>query len=625
MKNTVLIIVPRYIPAREKTYYEFPLGLAYISACLKRAGYPVEVLNLNHNSEDQQQLIQQKIAATNATYVLSGGLSAHYKQLTSIVADVRNTKPSAIPVIGGGGVTATPELMFNHILPDYIVIGEGELTIVELLDALEDGGQNLTNIHGIGYRNRTGDFVTTTSRGPIMDLDSIPWPDLDGFEFETFLEMQQPNDNLYLYPADKPRFFPIISSRGCLYNCTFCYHPLGQRYRSRSVDDFIKEVEFVVEKYEVNNLAIVDELMSADRKRLYEICERLKKLPKKVNWMCQLRVDSVDEDMLKQLKEAGCFIISYGFESASDKILESMNKHITAAKIERALELTRKAGIGIQGYFIFGDPEETMETAIETLNFWKKHGDYHITMGYIRQYPGSELWKREIQLGHLNSPEAQLKFLDKCIEAPLNLSKMSPEEWFELQKEVQKAIILNNHYGKLISSKKVSENNYSIVFECSHCGEINTYHNFHQRILGVFKIVCRKCNQAQNLSPMAFEHVQQDFERNNRAYEQVMSKNVPVIVTPCMNEAEFSAMADIFLPGVTIEYFMDINQEKTHMTYLGHKVLKRTLENVQAYAQDHFFVIPLTRFANRIFKHLIACGVDSTHICRLDEVTGPLE
>ncbi len=616
----ILIIVARYNPFKEKSYYEFPLGLSYVSACLKQAGYIVDVLNLNHCDGSQFDLIRDKIVGSRYRYILTGGLSAHYKQIKSIVVDIRYSGPDAVVIIGGGVVTATPELMYDYIQPDYMVLGEGELTIVELIDELNNSRKNLEDVKGIGYRNSSGKLVITPVREPIMNLDSLPWPDLEGFEFETYLNIQRPNDSLYLYIADNPRFYPIISSRGCPYNCTFCYHPLGQKYRSRSVDNFIKEVEYVTEKYNINNLAIFDELISADRKRLFEICERLKKLPRKLNWMCQLRVDKVDAEMLKMMKAAGCFIISYGFESASDSVLRSMKKNITKLQIERAMELTRKAGIGIQGYFIFGDTAETKETAYETLDFWKKHKDYHITMGYIRPYPGSELWKRAIAAGHLKTFAEQLNFLDKCVSAPPNLSKMNGKEWFELQKDVQKAIISNDHFGELIASNKISENNYSITIRCPHCMEITTYNNFHQRILGVFKLACRKCNQSMNMTPMAFGHVKDDYTRNQSVFKIIKKGRVPVTVTPCMNEAEFVAMSEVFLNGVNIVNFMDISDDKVNKTYNGKTVFKRNAENINSACKDHYFLVPLTRFADRIFSHLVSLGVDASRICRLDEI-----
>ncbi len=624
--NRILIIVVRYFPSRERAYYEFPLGLAYVSACLKQAGYIVDVLNLNHYDGNQFDLIKEKMVENSYGYVLTGGLSAHFQQIKAIIDDVRNSGSTAKIIIGGGIVTANPKLMYDFLGPDYAVLGEGEITAVELIKEINNDGKNLKHVKGIGYSNSSGKLIVTLPREPIMDLDSLPWPDLEGFEFEKYLESQTPNDTLYLYINDKPRFYPIISSRGCPYNCTFCYHPLGQKYRSRSVDNFMEEVKYVTEKYNVNNLAIFDELLSSNRKRLFEICERLKNLPRKLHWMCQLRVDNIDEQMLSIMKEAGCFLISYGFESVSDIVLKSMKKHITKVQIEKALILTRKAGIGIQGYFIFGDTAETKETAYETLHFWKKYRDYHITMGYVRPYPGSELWDREIVEGRLNTAADQLRLLDQCVNNPPNLSRMDEKEWFGLQKDVQKAIILNKHFGELISNEKIAENKYSITICCPHCQQVITYKNFHQRILGIFKLACRNCNQTMNMTPLAFGHVKDDYERNLAVYKKIKDDHVLVTVIPCMSEPEFAAMAEISLEGTNIQNFMDICDDKVNRIYMGKKVLKQNVKNVNSICKEHYFLIPLTRHANRIFSYLLSSGVKENHICRLDEIiVGPIK
>jgi len=621
MADKILIIVPRYVSSRVKAYYEFPLGLAYISSCLKRSNYHVDVFNLNHYDGTQEELICNNHLLSEYKYILTGGLSAHFQQIKSVVESVKKQNIETTIIVGGGIVTSMPEVMYDYLLPDYVVIGEGEITIVELMDTLFNGKRECKHVNGIGFRNASGHFVLTPPRSPVMDLDTLPWPDLSGFEIETYLAMQKPNDNLYLYINDNPRFYPMISSRGCPFNCTFCYHPLGQKYRSRSVDNFIEEVEYVTNKYKVNNLAIFDELLSSNRKRLYEICSRLKNISHPLRWMCQLRVDSVDEEMLLIMKDAGCFFISYGFESASDLVLKSMKKKINDSQIERALKLTRKAGIGIQGYFIYGDPAETKESAYETLNFWGKFKDYHITMGYVRPYPGSVLWNNEIVKGNLNSPEEQISFLHQCINDPPNICSMNAKEWFELQKDVQKAIIMNAHYGEFISSRRNGENSYAMTVRCPHCSEVVTYNNFNPRILGVFKLVCRECNQAMNMTPLAFDHVRDDYERNLNVFKIIKNNEVPVVVTPCMSPAEFQAMSEVFLKEVSVQFAMDMSDRKVEGKYLGMDVLKRTQENIVTKCKGHYFLIPLTRFAGRIFNHLLSLGVDNNHICRLDEIT----
>jgi hypothetical protein len=383
------------------------------------------------------------------------------------------------------------------------------------------------------------------------------------------------------------------------------------------------EVEHVVAKYNVNNLAIFDELLAEHRERLEQLCAGLKTMSRKLHWMCQLRVDSVDAEMLAMLKDAGCFMVSYGFESANDKVLRSIRKQITRAQIERALALSRSVGIGIQGYFIFGDPAETLETARDTLRFWRDHGDYHITLGYIRPYPGSVLWKKAAAA----KPGAaeQLAFLDQCVVDPPNLSRMNAQEWFSLRKEVQTALLLNEGFGEFIDGRKTSASGYLIRIRCPHCRQEVQYDNFHQRILGVFKLTCRNCNQAMNLTPLAFDHVRADYPRNLRAFETIQAGKVPVAVTPCMHPAEFQAMAEIFLQGVNLRWALDADPAKTGRDYLGLPALQRTREVVATLDQAACFLIPLTRYADRIFTQLTTFGVAPERICRLDEVAvGPI-
>ncbi|MDD3845750.1 MAG: radical SAM protein [Syntrophorhabdaceae bacterium] len=614
----ILIIVPRYGQYAETGYYEFPLGLAYVSAALKKDGYAVDVINLNHHGGPVSEVLTQSLKDRSHGYFLTGGLSAHYRSIKEIIDSVRDIDPAGKVIVGGGVVTASPHIMYDYLKPDYMVLGEGEITIVELIRTLDNGCYDCRGVNGVGYRINGGPLVLTEPRGPILDLEQCAWPDVEGFDIQTYLSRQGPNDSLYLYVNDEPRFYPIISSRGCPFSCTFCYHPLGQRYRSRPVDDFIAEVRYVVDKYDVHNLAIFDELLSLKRGRLFEICDRLKQLPRPVKWMCQLRVDTIDEELLARLKDAGCFLVSYGFESMNDEVLRSMNKHINAAQIERAMTLTRKAGIGIQGYFIFGDPAETLKSGLETLSFWRDHPDYHLTMGYVRPYPGSVLWEQQVAKGD-PSPTRQLELLDACINRPPNISSMNHMDWFQLKKEVTRATILNDHFGRCLDSCRETDDTYRLSIECPHCGRVSPYRRFKQRILGIFKVSCRHCNQTMNISPMVFEHVKNDYDRNRKVFEHIKLGTCPVIVTPCMDDAEFQAMAEIFLAGVNIAGVMDIDESRIGLSYLDFRIRRRSKENVEA-VPEACFLIPLTRYANKIYSHLQSLGVSGDRICRLDEI-----
>ena len=377
----------------------------------------------------------------------------------------------------------------------------------------------------------------------------------------------------------------------------------------------MSEIEYVVSKYNVRNIAIFDELLACDKGRLFEICSRIKELPQPIQWMCQLRVDSVDEEMLLTMKDAGCFIVSYGFESANDDVLRSMKKYISKEQIARTLELSRSVGIGVQGYFIFGDPAETLDSARETLAFWKSHADYHITLGFVRPYPGSVLWEAELGKNGLD----ELSFLEKCVYNPPNMSRLSPDEWFLLQKEVLGALMDNDHFGEFISGYRQTNGGESMTIRCPHCSSIVEYGNFNQRILGIFKLACRVCNQAMNMTPLAFEHVRRDYPRNCRAFDWMKRERVQVYVVPCMNEAEFEAQCKRLLEGILIVGFLDAEKRKQGCLFQGLLVLDTSDKTIARLAlEGHGFVIPLTRYADKLYDDLIGAGVSPDRICRLD-------
>ena len=617
----ILIVAPRYSSLRRESYYEFPLGLAYVSSCLRAGGHSVAALNLNHGNRDPEEVLAERLSLEHPAVVMTGGLSAHYRQIRRLVEIVRRAAPQAVVVVGGGIVTASPQLMFGYLQPDMIVVGEGEVTAVELADhLLHRTTGTLDTIAGIGFAGPDGEFRLTTRRPTVKDLDALPFPDLEGFDVGAYLALQRPNDSLYHYVSDTPRFYPIISSRGCPFDCTFCFHPLGKTYRSRSVDNFMREVTHVVERYGVTHLAIFDELLATNRKRLLELCARLAALPTRLQWMCQLRVDSVDEHILGRLKEAGCFIISYGFESANEDVLRSMRKKISRHQIERALRLTRAAGIATQAYFIFGDPEETLTSARETLAFWRAHRDYHITMGYVRPYPGTKLWEDQLSRGG----SSELEFLEQCTYDPPNMTAMTPAEWRALHKEVYAALLANDHFGEVLPLEDGDGREDRVRVRCAHCGAITTYSNFSQRILGVFKLVCRQCHQAMNVSPLAFARVRHDFWRNAAAFASLKNAQIPVYVVPCMDEGEFEAQRERFLDGINIAGFLDADPVKQRARYQGLEVRSTDSDTIRELAHSSGFLIPLTRFADKLYADLMRCGVPPDRVCRLDSIdVGP--
>jgi len=194
IKMKILIIIPRWFVGDIVNYrYMFPLGLAYISAVLKQAGCQVNCLNLNHYPGRVDSLIEKSLKQAKYDYVCTGGISTFYNQIKTVIDAVRQADPAVGIVLGGGVVSSEPELIFNALGPNFAIIGEGENTIKELFDCLLQQG-DLNSVAGIAYRSADGRFVCNRAPAPIAEIDSLPYPDFSGFEFERYLDHLHPSD-----------------------------------------------------------------------------------------------------------------------------------------------------------------------------------------------------------------------------------------------------------------------------------------------------------------------------------------------------------------------------------------------------------------------------------------------
>lgn len=379
----------------EKTY-EFPLGIAYISAALKQAGEQVFCLNLNETQEPVEIAVAQAVNDFDPDVCGSGTLSPFLKNVKEVFTASRKAKANIVNVVGGGVFSGDPELAKNTLDIDIGVFGEGEEAIVEIAKALEDG-QDLTAIQGLLVKCGDDRWIKTEARKSIRNLDDIPWPDMASFGLAGHIDNQTTGDSYLLHPEDQPRAVSMIASRSCPYSCTFCFHPIGRVYRERGLDDFFAELDHYVETYNINLVAILDELFAVKKERLRAFCRRIK--PYGLKWTVQLHVSAADPDVLDMMKEAGCVYISYGLESMAPDVLKSMQKKATVEQIERALKLTRERQIGIQGNFIFGDPAETVESAATTIDWWAKNRAYMANLSVIQLYPGTPIYNQAMASG----------------------------------------------------------------------------------------------------------------------------------------------------------------------------------------------------------------------------------
>ncbi len=515
----ILLVIPRYNLTNKVSYrYNFPLGLAYISAILKKHNYDVDCLNLNHLNGKIEILITKQLDKKKYDLVCSGhfGGGVGYIIMEKIVKTARKHQSNPKTILGGTLITSEPKLMLKYLKPDFIVIGEGERTIIELIKEIQKNEPNFSKINGIGYKNKYGRLTLTKSRKVVKNINFLPLPDFEGLGFNKLVENTSGRD-MHGF-VSHPRVYPILASRGCPFQCTFCYHSIGPKYRERLIDNVVEELKIAIPKYKINSVIIYDDLFSINKKRLYEFCKKIKELFKKIpwecKWICQLSVLNISKKILKTLKNSGCCMISFGFESYSSKILKSMRKPITPKQIDNAIKLSREVGMAFQGNFIFGDIAETKETAFETLNYWKKNTRGEILLNFIQPYPKSAIYKHCIKKGIIKD---KLDFIKNKMNHTnwINMTdNMTDKEILQLKKEILNARVKYANY-LIPKLKKRSKKKWDAIVKCPYCKSTLNYENsfIANKFYYEMRQVCGKCNARFSIVSPLFKFTTNHYQK----------------------------------------------------------------------------------------------------------------
>ncbi|HHT9106432.1 MAG TPA: B12-binding domain-containing radical SAM protein [Candidatus Wujingus californicus] len=487
-----LFVVPKFVRAGQD--YFFPIGLGYIVSHMKHKGFNVFCLNLCHYDDPIEQQLYKCIENKHIDVLCTGAMSFYWNEASEVIETAKKTNPEIITVVGGPVVTSDPKLALENMKFDYGVIGEGEITMAELAAALTSDG-DLGKVRGLIFHDKDNGLTVTAPREAISDLDSLPFPDFEGFEYSKWLSISR--DQLGGVEFDfgnEVRFHQITTSRSCPYNCTFCYHPLGQKYRQRSLDNVFQEIDYLVRKYNINILNILDELFSFDEKRVYEFSSRIKKY--NIRWMAQWRADNVNENILKTLKDSGILSLGIGVESMSDKVLKSMKKHVTTADIDRAYNLACEIGVKASGNLIFGDPEETEETIRESLEWRLKHPEYEIHLRFLLAVPDSKVWRHAIEHNLIND---KVRFIKNKFPV-INLTKISDRKFNKIRRRIMYLDFTQHCFmkGKVLSSKKESDAYegkpiYAFTVECPCCRQIYRCKLYRKTVMLYTIVVCKYC------------------------------------------------------------------------------------------------------------------------------------
>jgi radical SAM superfamily enzyme YgiQ (UPF0313 family) len=362
-----------------------PLGLAYLAGYLQRAGHTVGIVDYQVGDYD----IGKEIRRFRPDILGLSICSPAVAHALDLAATARAVRPDLLIVAGGAHVTAY-RTSFLASAPDIdvLVIGEGELTIVELVRRCE-ASESLTGLPGL-VRREDGQVIEEAGESPIIkDLGELPMMPLELFEVRKYFPLPGTFRRL---PS-----IPMATTRGCPFKCTFCNSKgVWSHVRTRPPLAVADEIERVVRDWGAREIYFVDELFTVRKRSVQTLCEELLRRNIRVGWKCCSRVDTVDAETLKLMKRAGCFMISYGVESGDDRILKIMKKGTTTDQVRSAFRATKAAGIDTMAFFMLNSYGETKESIEKTLQFSRELQPDFVNFELFKPFPGIEM-RRQIE------------------------------------------------------------------------------------------------------------------------------------------------------------------------------------------------------------------------------------
>jgi anaerobic magnesium-protoporphyrin IX monomethyl ester cyclase len=359
-----------------------PLGLLYLAAYLKKDGHDVSVVDGSIVSYEQlMPVVRQK----RPDIVGVSALTFLWKKAVSILNTVKEEFPKTFLIIGGPHPTYFPKQCFIDCPAlDAVVMGEGEITFSELCRAI-DTGKTLADIAGLAFRTKAGEIRINRPREPIRDLDELPLPARELVDLSKYRPAIQQYKTT---PVTN-----VMGARGCPFRCIFCMHVTGDGIRYRSPQNIINEIKYLIRRYGIKEISFWDDTLTVDKKRVFEMCRIIKQEKLSIIWSAQARVNTLDPEILKEMKSAGCWKIFVGVESLSQKNLDVLKKGITTKEIFDSIRWMKEAGIEIEASFIFGIPGETYEDAKNDVREILKLGLDYMKCFPLTPLPGTEFYE----------------------------------------------------------------------------------------------------------------------------------------------------------------------------------------------------------------------------------------
>ena len=445
----ILLIDPPFKRFTGLASFYFPIGLAYLAAQIRNAGYEASIYDvdavkkqnsldfsneynklelyrrcLNDSQHPVWDEIREILNSVEPDLVGITAMTTKFGSVLKTAEIVKQANPELLVVTGGPHPTLLPEQTLKSKNIDIVVRGEGERTLLNLIGAISQR-KELSHIKGISFR-RNSRIHHNPPEDFIDNLDQIPFPARD-------LLM-----NLQNYTSEDMGV--IMSSRGCPFNCSYCCHMWQKKVRNRSIDNILAEIKEVQTEYKTSQFEFKDDSFTINRKRIMDLCNSIISEGLKINWSCSTRVDLLDDELIAKMKKSGCNVIKLGIETGSQDILEQTKKGVTFQQIRETTRLLNKNRIFWSGYFMVGLPTETREDILKTYEFMKELNPYYAGLGVYNPFPQTELFDQAVSMGILHS-EVELE----------HFFNTNPKDYFFVNPSRRIANIDKKEFDRLVS------------------------------------------------------------------------------------------------------------------------------------------------------------------------------
>jgi anaerobic magnesium-protoporphyrin IX monomethyl ester cyclase len=443
------------------TAIEPPLWVGLMATFLRRKGYSVQIIDseaeqlsppevTDRISEINPSLVGIIVSGTNPSASTMNMIGAR-----AILEEIRMRNLSVKTILAGLHPSALSERTMIEERTDFVCEGEGFYTIAELLDTLkEDYEREEFNIEGLWYR-KDGKIIANKRAPLINDLnDELPYVSWDLLPMDKY---RAHNWHCFQEPGQKRFPYAVIyTSLGCPFRCHFCCINAifgGPGIRYRSPEKVIEEIDLLVNKYGVKNIKIIDEMFVLNERHVLNICDLIIERGYDLNIWAYARVNTVNEKLLRRLKEAGFKWLAYGIESGNDRVLKSVSKGITVDRIKHAIKLTQDIGINVIGNYILGLPEDDLQSMQDTMNLAMELNCEFMNLYCAIAYPGSALYKQALKEGW-KLPETWVGYSPYSYEhLPLSTKYLTSTEVLRFRDEAYVKYFSNERYQKMIRER----------------------------------------------------------------------------------------------------------------------------------------------------------------------------